>query len=84
VASKYGSALIGGVALTLAIIGVTLQLYRPSVNTNFFTLVAIALSGDMLWLASVRRNRHRWVGWVLLVLANAPLVISTVREALPT
>jgi len=79
--SKYLTAVIGVSASVLAVIGLTLQLKRPSVHTNFFTLIAIALSGDVLWLSSAHRKDRRWVWWTLLLFANIPLVVALAREA---
>jgi hypothetical protein len=79
---KYLVIVMGGSACILAVIGATLQLSQPSGHLNFFSAVAIALSGDIAWLASRYQDSHRWIWGVLLFLANTPLVIAIV-QALP-
>ncbi|MHB1678601.1 MAG: hypothetical protein ACYCSS_13910 [Sulfuriferula sp.] len=81
--SKYLPAVLGVVALILATIGLILQLSGPSAPLNFFSLVALALSGDVNALVLMRRYNRRQIGWILFaLLTNAPLVIAIVKKAL--
>ena len=67
------------VAPAYAVIGALVAYVHPSVRLNLFVLVACALNGDVLGATAMSRSKRRWAWWLLIVLANAPLIVRVIQ-----